>query len=1122
MDTESVDTSVNALQKLEYDDVLDLLKKYGYSSASSHPYIYQNGDDLGICYSYRDAEYGTLERIKLFEDKESVEEFLKQMQWLEKNGPMYHVRMSLDNYETVYPRILFLRKERLMVPGEMDDIETYDFNEQKRENLDDTSRLLYEAGDLLIVYDEIKARQLAYINNLTVLKNTLRQKYYDLQLEVDKYNRIGKIERNVSFVPTITDDGIDLTMEIAIKDRYNQYVAQIPSYDDVLALVKDIWELNKNLELNNKYYEVQIEDNSIRNEIKVVEAKLEYMKELNDDVRPLFSEDLVSKFKKINREFAKKSNEITNEFIQNKLQLVEKKYSVFDQIHLLDLSEYLREGFTNTNYDDMVLRYSKNRVRTKVESIRLPLNEVASNLSVQYKEKLDIGEQAILILHNNPKYREIFDAILQVDNFDTISVKQVIKKINNIKGFSKLKSECFYALKKRIDDPVNANIKKVLFQNVNFTSFETFIGSFIPLLVKLKNMNGRMVLNSDINMYSLVNKVDDLLKEKFTFITNDLDTLYVLSQNKKCNIALILLKKDLPVLYAPYTFDLGDIYTKGGSPQMYIKEYVGFDLLVEHDDMNIIVSEDKINVVNYQSEKEVVENLTTATSLYNAYKTTFCKIMFLPKEVELLDVPVEEPVSVSQVPQEPIVMPVPVPASVEPTSSPTADSSEIPVPPVLDIQPEMNMESPQNSEEVPKEEKTTDNEPVTPELTQTDEPVLSEIPNPFVLDPVIETTAETITEETTEVPTEAITVEHKDDIKEDKEIAKDDLPEEATKDLDINSIKEESQKEKEPSKEDIPVESKVPVKEEKKVIPNTIESKKEESKDSLDKEVLEVESSVKDDEKKANTNLVVPNKSDTNVVKKIDSDSGKSIDGERKVVIGPDGKKKIIIKKVVSKSDVSVKPNDSVKPVTPVVHDEIKKEAPKVEEVTKKNEEASSKPIEGERKVVIGPDGKKKVIIKKVVSKPDVSVKPNDSVKPVTPVVHNEIKKEAPKVEGVAKKNEEVPSKPIEGERKVVIGPDGKKKVIIKKVVSKTDVSVKPNDSVKPVTPVVHNEIKKEIPKTVSDSGVVKTKVVVTSDGKKIVKKVIVKPAKPVQSIEKPVQSNIVKKVSEPVVKGKE
>ena len=211
---------------LDVELALELMKKYGYSSTTVHPYIYQSGDSVGICYTYVDEDFGTLERIKIFDTLESFEEFLKQLDWLKKNGLAYHVRMCLDNYEAINPKTLFLRNEKLMIEGEMDDIETFDSRERQRDQMDEASKVLYEAGDLLLIYDEVKNRQMQYLLKVISLKNQLRQKYYDLQKAVDEYNKI-KIEREMVKIPEVPDSGgIDITMEIALKDRYNVYIVR--------------------------------------------------------------------------------------------------------------------------------------------------------------------------------------------------------------------------------------------------------------------------------------------------------------------------------------------------------------------------------------------------------------------------------------------------------------------------------------------------------------------------------------------------------------------------------------------------------------------------------------------------------------------------------------------------------------------------------------------------------------------------------------------------------------------------------------------------------------------------------------------------------------------------------
>lgn len=615
---------------LDFDTALDLLNKYGYTSIQVHPFVYQDGDTIGICYTYVDEEFGVLERIKIFNNAEEFEEFLQMYNWVQVNGKLHHVRMILDNYESINPKVMFLRNEKIMVEGEMFDIESYDNREAMRVNMDPVSKVIYECGDLLLVYNEIKNRQLQYLKNIIKLKNTLRHKYYDLQVEVDKYNKV-KVERNLTLLPEITDSGINEMLEVSIKDRYNLYISQRPEYNEALDFLKEVWELCLGLELNSKYYEAQKEENDIRNEMKVVDQKLTLMRSLNDELKPLFGIDLISRFRKINRVCKAESTTISNEFISQQIDAVNRKYSYFGQIDSLYTSDYLREAIQNSNYADLAIKYATGTNFDVVSKYKTPLNEVASSLSVQYRDKLSSTEQSILVLYNNPKYRMLCEKILSLDNFDKLPIKTILKSLNGIKGFSKIKSECYESVKKRIDDPVNQKIKTSLFVNFDFTTFESFIGSLVNQLAILRNVNEKMVLNGDINMYVTVDKEENLGKNKFVLTTNDLQGLIAEVKDSKNMVGITLLKEGTPVLYSPYYFDVGDIYSKGASPEMFIKEMVNFELLIDISDIVINIDPNKTVVAKYYSVPNIVENLSVVDDIKMSYKTTFCKFAFTSK-----------------------------------------------------------------------------------------------------------------------------------------------------------------------------------------------------------------------------------------------------------------------------------------------------------------------------------------------------------------------------------------------------------------------------------------------------------------------------------------------------------
>lgn len=658
---------------MDFDSVLELLNKYGYSSITSHPYIYQFGETMGLCYSYVDEEYGYLERIKVCKNLEDMEEFLKAFKWVETNGKLRHVRMILDNYEGNNPKVMFLRNEKIMVEGEMYDIDNYDAKEAKRKDMDDVSKVVYEAGDLLLVYNEVKSRQMMYLKSLISLKNTLRSKYFDLQKEVDIYNKV-KTKRELKLLPEIADLGINDAMEISLKDRYNVYVVQPPELGEASDFLKEVWELNYNLELNQKYYDAIREDSEVRNEIKVVEEKLALMKDLNDDLKPPFGVDLMKKFQKINQKCKANSFNVSDETVNTQIEAVKRKYAHYDKLDALFVSDYLREAIQNSNYEDLALKYCKGASLDVISKYRMPYNEIAADLLVKYREKLSVEEQSVMVLYNNEKYRKICDAILSVPNFENVPIKQVMKAVNGIKGLSKIKSECYQAVKKRVDLPENTTVKNSLFSNFDFTSFETFINSLVKKLSLLRNINDRMTLPGDVNLYLTVKQETDLNGKTFMMVTDDLPNIMEKVKGTKDMVGITLIKEGVPVIYSPYYFDIGDTFSKDASPVMNIREMVNFNLLVDVSDVIVNIDSNRTNVIAYAGVPTLNENVSIVNDIVVKGMTVFCKFALTKNPA------VASAVANSQ----PVIDVAPAPAA---PVAPVVESAPTPVESVTEEQP---------------------------------------------------------------------------------------------------------------------------------------------------------------------------------------------------------------------------------------------------------------------------------------------------------------------------------------------------------------------------------------------------------------------------------------------------
>lgn len=612
---------------LDFDTALSLMRKYGYSSTSVHPYIYKKDETVGICYSFVDENFGILERVKFFDNPAIMEEFLKRISWVKQNGKNYNVRMILDNYESIDPKVIFLRNEKIMVKGEMFDIEGFDRRASEQQKLDDISRIILQAGNLLLVYDDLKNRQIDYFLTIIKLKNDLKNKYLELQKEVDLYNGNNNPNREVVFLKEIVDlKGIDEITEISLKDRYNYYKVNHPSREEAIKFVREVWDLNFKLESNINYYMAQVEENNVRNEERVVDSKLSYMKELNAKEKSFFKKDLMKKFREINDECAKSSALISDSFIQEKISSVMKKYSFFDSLDLFKVSDYLKEAIQNTNYGDLAVRYSKQYVE---EVIKLPLNEIATDLIKQYKEKLSLEEQTALILYNS-KYRRLFEMILSIKDFDKLGIADILKILNSDKNFSKVKTESFDYVKQRINAPVNAEIKNRLFLHVNFDNLESFIGSIIYFIKVLKSMDNKMVLNSDLNMYFLITDVEDIEKKYFMLVSNDLNSMYAQVKDSDDMIAITLLKHKTPILYSPYFLDFGDLYSKE-SVEFKLKQKNNFELLIDVED--VIINRDDVltTVVKYYSRPQVKGDVTVVSDISKIGQTVFCKLALTSK-----------------------------------------------------------------------------------------------------------------------------------------------------------------------------------------------------------------------------------------------------------------------------------------------------------------------------------------------------------------------------------------------------------------------------------------------------------------------------------------------------------
>mgnify|MGYP003306590339 CR=1 FL=1 len=83
-----------------------------------------------------------------------------------------------------------------------------------------------------------------------------------------------------------TESGINEPMELALKDRYNKFVVQMPTLEEAKAFLKEVWDLIYNLESKIKTLIEKIEVSGNTDVIITLSETTEYIYATDDkDVR---------------------------------------------------------------------------------------------------------------------------------------------------------------------------------------------------------------------------------------------------------------------------------------------------------------------------------------------------------------------------------------------------------------------------------------------------------------------------------------------------------------------------------------------------------------------------------------------------------------------------------------------------------------------------------------------------------------------------------------------------------------------------------------------------------------------------------------------------------------------
>lgn len=575
---------------LDIDSALKIMKKYGYNSKTFHPYLYFDGKDIGVNYSYIDNKYGVVERIYKCNSVVDLETFLKKYQWYKLNGKSKNVLMKLNNYEVSNPKVIYIRDNHVMMDEEIFNLDIYDKRKKKLEKLSHIKRLIAEIEALRDRYYIKKEEIEKYVNNYLKRSEDLRRYYLDLQVLVNKYNKIK--QSDINFESKLEEYEIN---DMGIEDvnlKLSSFNGKTIKDSEGYQLLYKIWNLNKSLEMNEDYLNALKNSDTLDEEIRLVNIKIDYMLELLKK-KSFFRKDLVKEFNKFDASSTYK-NIYGDDFYLKYRKFVERKYDVLDKVNEFRLCEYLNDFTVNREYaiDKNILR-CKDGLVGKKDIYDGDYRKIVTYLSKDFKKNLTNYEKNALILYTSI-YQKIFDMVMDIPNFNGISITKLISLLNITDGFLKVYDNSFNEIKKLLELDVNKKIKDLIFSNISFNSKEDFIESIRENIRIILNIKNKMILKNNLYLYSCTDDINELEEKKLIKASNNISTYM---QNKSSNYKVLVLsvKKSVNVLLSAF-------YLKITDDKIELVEDKNPDILFNNNDVNLTLLDDNFVFTKFKSD----------------------------------------------------------------------------------------------------------------------------------------------------------------------------------------------------------------------------------------------------------------------------------------------------------------------------------------------------------------------------------------------------------------------------------------------------------------------------------------------------------------------------------------
>ena len=436
-------------------EVLEVLNSYNIHSRKYEPTIYENNNNIGLCLDIKDSLFGYLTRAFLFTQKEELQTFLNGYFWYKNNHQTYNITLSLNDYQTKNPQIIYKYKNEPISIQDMLNIKNF-LQEEKKE-LEQVEEKKYfltcikELTNYLIEFKQMK-------ENIKLEKNKLKTEENDLKYELliqltTYYGRENKTNKKeiILDLPTPIDNTLLLEN---LKNIENKPLKEVKDYLKALINIIKAEELDeKNL--------VNIYSNSVyKYNIDILNKQIAFVKN------------------KINAEknFNVKGSKIHNIDEELKSFLKTNIAPTKIEIFLIDNKEKIETKFKSiTDLKDAVkIITGKTIPNNNINNIVTPNIDIKNYLTDQFNN-LPIKTKTNLILYNSI-YKPICNFIINNHYPDA-------KTIENNFDFNHYYQE----LEEIVYNENNNHYLVNYFSIMNFKDLASYINSLLEISKEIEN-----------------------------------------------------------------------------------------------------------------------------------------------------------------------------------------------------------------------------------------------------------------------------------------------------------------------------------------------------------------------------------------------------------------------------------------------------------------------------------------------------------------------------------------------------------------------------------------------------------------------------------------------------------